>query len=145
VATVTTPEAPINPNPPTVAIEDPQAGSTIKGAVQLTITFTDPDNDVNEMEIFLDGVKVESRIDISSPQMWEWNTKNGDDKVKNGDHTIKVTVTDKGGHSASDETTYKVKNEKKDEPKGFIPGPGMILISMAFVVVVLVRHRAQRP
>jgi len=142
VATATTPEAPTNPNPPTVAIEDPQEGSTVKGTVHVTITFSDPDNDVNEMEIFLDGEKVDSRTGITTPQMWEWDTKSGDHKVTNGDHIIKVTVTDSGGHTATDEVTYKVKNEKKDEPKGFIPGFGAILVPMALLLVILVRRRA---
>jgi hypothetical protein len=139
VASATTPEAPVDPNPPTVSIKELQGGTTVKETVTLTIEFSDPDNDVNEIEIFLDGTVVESRTGITSPQTWEWDTKDGDNKVKNGEHTIKVTVTDSGGHSASDTATYKVENKKKPDNGGF-PGFELVFVILAVILIMYFRR-----
>jgi hypothetical protein len=139
VASIKTPPAPSAPNPPTVEIQDPQEGIVLKKTVVFTIMYSDLDNDVNEMEIFVNGEKVDSRTGITSPQTWEWDTEKGDYKVKNGDHTIKVTVTDRGGHTATDEVTYTVKNKKKEEPSGFIPGFEAVVVLSALVAVLIIR------
>jgi hypothetical protein len=138
VVSAKTPEAPSAPNPPTVSIKDPLGGSTIKGTVTITFEFSDQDNDVNEMEIFMDGIKVDSRTGMTSPQTWNWDTKSSEFKVSNGEHKIRVVVIDLGGHSASDEVTYIVKNKK--DGGGGTPGFEAILL-IAVLIFLVARKR----
>jgi hypothetical protein len=137
VPTIRTMAPPANPKPPIITSMTPANHTTVSGVVHIVVAFTDGDNDVNEMELYLDGSKIDSKNSGSSPYTVDWDSKNGTTKVSNGDHILKVTIRDQAGLSTSAYTTVKVSNKStKKEQKGFIPGFEAILLIGALAVAL---------
>jgi hypothetical protein len=145
VPTTRTLAPPANPKPPIITSMTPANHTTVSGVVHIAVAFTDGDNDVNEMELYLDGNKIDSQASGSSPYTFDWDTMNGTLKAPNGDHILKVTIRDQAGLSTSDYTTVKVSNKStKKEHKGFIPGfEAIMLIGALAVALVMIGKQAK--
>lgn len=144
-ANAKTQPAPANPKPPTVTITTPVNNSKVGGIVPIVITFSDPDNDVNELEITLDGTKVNSQSGMSSPYTWNWDTKNGTTKASDGTHIIPVLVRDKANLEARVYGHYTVENKAPPKPHTdtFIPGFETLGL-VAAVALVLAMNAGRR-
>jgi len=139
-ANAKTQPAPANPKPPTVQITTPTDNVTVSGIIPIVIAFSDPDNDVNELEITLDGTKVYSQSGMSSPFTWNWDTKNGTTKASDGTHMIEVLVRDKASLESRVYRHYQVSNKSPPKPHKatFIPGfEGIALVAAVAVAVAL--------
>ena len=146
VASAKTGAAPANPKPPTITGLTPANNSVVLGIVVVTVTFMDPDNDVNELVITIDGTVVDSKTGVSSPNTFSWDTKNATPKVENGDHIVKVSVKDKAGLTAFTYATYKVSNKTKTKHhEGFIPGfEPIILVAAAAVALAIIGKKGRK-
>jgi hypothetical protein len=140
IVNIKTKAPPANPKPPVISSMAPANHTTVKGLVHIEVAFTDLDKDVNEMELFLDGNKIDSKNSGTSPYSVDWDSMNGSMKVPNGDHILKVTLRDQAGLEASAYTTVKVSNKSNSKDhKGFIPGfEGILLIGSLAVALALI-------
>jgi len=105
--------------PKSVKIITPVDGSTVCGDVTIEATAT-ADNGIAEMEFFVDGDSL--GVAVESPFSKKWDTTDYD----NGEHTVKVVVTDALGYEAFASIKVLVKNdgEKCDnDPSVFILEP----------------------
>jgi hypothetical protein len=136
VASAKTQPAPANPKPPVVSDLIPKDGTTVQGIVPITVSFTDPDNDVNELVLSIDGNSVDSKSPVTSPYTYNWDTKNGTGKVSDGSHVVKVDLRDKAGLNATAHATVTVKNKSPPKPteKKFIPGFEVVAMVAAVVL-----------
>ncbi len=89
---------------PTCTISSPIPNQEIvKGeTVTISVTATDADGTISEVQFYVDDVNVGSAA--SSPYNYEWNTSS----ESNGVHTLKATCKDNNNGSASDEITVTV-------------------------------------
>jgi hypothetical protein len=91
--------------PPGVSIADPTDGSTVSGEIVITVEATD-DDDVTQVEFFVDGSSLSVDTDGSDGWFAPWDTGTESD----GDHVVSATATDTGGQTASDSVTVTVDN-----------------------------------
>jgi len=88
---------------PTIAITNPQEGSTVSGSVLITADASD-DNGVISVEFKVDGVL--RSLDNTSPYEWTWDTTTEEE----GAHVIAVTATDTASQTKNDEVNVTVDN-----------------------------------
>ncbi|MEO9476205.1 MAG: Ig-like domain-containing protein [Cyclobacteriaceae bacterium] len=81
---------------PVVGFAEPTNLDTIAGEFSIEVLATDADNDLSDVQLFLDGVALGDPM-TSQPFSYSWNTNQIDD----GFYTLKAKVSDQAGN-----TTY---------------------------------------
>jgi choice-of-anchor B domain-containing protein len=91
-------------NPPSVTVTDPAEGATVSGSsVNVAATASD-DNDVTQVEFFVDGNSI--GVDTTSPYSVTWDSTT----VPDGPHVVSATATDTIGQTSSDSNNVTVDN-----------------------------------
>ena len=114
--------------------------------MHVSVAFTDLDNDVNEVELYLDDNKIDSKNTGSSPYSYDWDTLNGSAKAANGVHHLKVVIRDQAGLQVSGYSTVTVSNKATTKAKkAFIPGfEGLLVLGALAGATITIGLRAKR-
>jgi hypothetical protein len=86
---------------PTVVIDQPVDGSTVRGIVAVKISATD-NTVISKVEVYLDGTLY--RTLTTAPYSFNWDTS----AVKNGSHVFSVKAIDIYGNAATDSVNLKI-------------------------------------
>ncbi len=87
--------APTDPNPPTVSITAPAAGSQVSNIVTVTASAAD-DVGVRGVQFFVDGQSAGPE-DTDAPYGFDWDTR----AASNGAHTLTARATDVAGNATT--------------------------------------------
>jgi len=91
-----------DPTPPTVIINSPSNGATVKGTVRISASATD-NVGVSSIEVYIDGILKASSTSSSITYSWNTNGK----KVTSGWHTITAKAYDQAGNVGTSSITVK--------------------------------------
>jgi hypothetical protein len=100
-------EPPPTDNPPSVALTQPEANSTVSGQITIVAEATD-DNEVTSVEFFVDGASIGTGSNAGNVWSRDWDTTT----VSDGPHTLRATATDSIGQTASHEISVSVSNSE---------------------------------
>lgn len=121
---------------PMVAISTPSDDSTIKGKITISGAANDPDGVVERV-----WIKIDSESWAEASGTWSWSYPWDTTKVSNGEHTISVMAYDGYGYNSTIHTVTVNVNNKKETPKGFIPGFETTTIILLLGIYVILRKR----
>jgi len=95
----------VTDSPPTISITNPADGATVSGVISLMADATD-DNEVSQVEFFVDGASI--GVDSVGSDGWRfsWDTA----AYPDGGYTLSATATDTIGQSATDAVLVTVDN-----------------------------------
>ncbi len=96
--------------PPTVTIDSPDEGATVSGSVDVAGTASDPDGEVQTVEVRIDGGAWNATSGTSS-WSYTWDTTTG---VSDGEHTVEARSYDGESHSSVASRTVTVDNGGSD-------------------------------
>jgi hypothetical protein len=92
-------------NPPTVNITNPNDGATVSGVINVTANASD-DNEVSQVEFFVDGNSIGVDNDNSGGWSVAWNSTS----VPDSSHTVSAKATDSIGQTGDDNVNVTVDN-----------------------------------
>lgn len=92
-------------DPPTVDVTNPADGATVRDSIAVTADATD-DNDVTQVEFFVDGASIGVDGDGSDG----WSMEADTTVYEDGSHAISATATDSAGQTASDQVSVTIDN-----------------------------------
>ena len=96
--------------PPTLTITSPVDGAMVSGTVQLTAVSGD--EDVVQVEFFVDGTPIGVDEDPAGDWSANWDTTSSVD----GSRAVTATATDAAGKTGTDSVTVTVDNEPSADP-----------------------------
>jgi len=95
---------------PLVSIANPKEGDIIRLQATLRAEATDPEELIDRVEFYVDGVKVgEDTDNTDSTYEYTWNAT----EVEDGERVIKVVAFDAIGQNAEDSITVEVRNHEE--------------------------------
>jgi hypothetical protein len=95
--------------PPAVSLVSPLNGSTVSGAVSVTVNASD-DTAVTLVSVALDGLPLTSFV--TAPYAFSWDTFSSSD----GSHSLTATATDAAGNSTTSTILVNVRNSVDNTP-----------------------------
>ncbi|MEP0366886.1 MAG: Ig-like domain-containing protein [Cyclobacteriaceae bacterium] len=97
---------------PVVSFAQPYNQDTIAGTFSIGVLATDTDNDLSDVQLFLDGIALGDPM-TTQPFTYSWNTNQSDD----GFYTLKAKVSDQTGNiTYSEPITVFVDNQADVAP-----------------------------
>jgi outer membrane protein assembly factor BamB len=122
---------------PVVAITAPGEWEKVKGAVTVEISVFG--GNISSVEVQVDEKKWNPAIEGTDGDTWTYSLKTK--KFDNGEHRITARATN--GTGVGEDSIYIVIKNKEDK-KGFIPGPSVLMVVVASIVGVTIVRRHWR-
>jgi hypothetical protein len=116
--------------PPTVDITRPRSLQRVEERITITAT-ADDDFAVEQVEFFVDGVRIGTDTTAGGGWSVSWNSRN----VNNGRRTIRAVATDSDGQTSSDSIVITVDNDLAPSITITAPRNGATIYAVGIVLI----------